>query len=201
MGTACRDRSGPCRSCMDTPDDEVLIVERLREYLFLFGFAGGILAIDQYSKYLVRTNLAFGESWTPIPQVGSLFRIVHWENTGAAFGLFPAGGTLFTVIAIIVSAAILYYFPQIPSDHLALRIALGLQLGGALGNLTDRLLFGPVTDFFAVYSIPVFNIADASISLGVGILLISMWVEERRARKVRDGEGHDDEHQREPAEA
>lgn len=176
-------------------------MDKVREYLFLFGFAGGILAIDQWSKFLVRTRLAFGEVWTPIPELSHILRIVHWENTGAAFGVFPAGGTIFTVIAILVSGAILYYFPQIPPAYTALRIALGLQLGGALGNLTDRLLHGPVTDFVAVGPIPVFNVADASISLGVAILLLAMWAEERRARREPEHQGADENQQQEPLEA
>lgn len=174
---------------------------RLREYLFLFGFAGGILAIDQWSKHLVRTNLAFGEVWAPIPEISSVFRIVHWENTGAAFGVFPAGGTVFTVIAVLVSAAILYYFPQIPPEYLSIRLALGLQLGGALGNLTDRLLRGPVTDMFSMGPVPVFNVADASISLGVVILLAGMWLQERRVNREGGGEQGEESQQQEPLEA
>lgn len=178
-----------------------LALSRLREYLFLFGFAGGILAIDQWAKQLVRTSLAFGESWAPIPALEGVFRVVHWENTGAAFGVFPAGGTIFTVIAVVVSIAILYYFPQIPRSYYALRIALGLQLGGALGNLTDRFFRGPVTDFFQVGPIPVFNIADASISLGVAVLLIGMWMEERRLDSQDLTAPAEDSHQQEPIEA
>jgi signal peptidase II len=109
-------------------------------------------------------------------------RIVHWNNTGAAFGIFQSGGMVFTVVAFVVAAAIIYYYPRIPSGQLPLRLALGLQLGGAVGNLIDRLTNGTVTDFISIGSFPVFNLADASISTGVAILVAAMWIEERRRR-------------------
>ncbi len=79
-----------------------------------------------------------------------------------------------------------------------MRLALALQLGGALGNLTDRLIHGIVTDFISIGSFPVFNIADASISIGSAILIATMWVEERRLRRESDeelapGMGDDDD--------
>ena len=106
-------------------------------------------------------------------------RIVHWKNTGAAFGIFQGFGNVFTILAIIVSIAILYYFPQVPRRDWTLRLAMGLQLGGAIGNLIDRLLFGSVTDFISLGNFAVFNVADASISIGVAILVLGMLVKER----------------------
>jgi len=72
------------------------------------------------------------------------------------------------------------YYPQIPQDEKLMRIAMSMQLGGALGNLIDRVIFGPVTDFISVGTFPVFNIADASITVGVGILILGLWLSERR---------------------
>ena len=60
---------------------------------------------------------------------------------------------------------------------------MAMQMGGALGNLVDRIVFGPVTDFIAVGEFPVFNIADSSITIGVGLLILSLWVNERREKK------------------
>ncbi|MGA9531094.1 MAG: signal peptidase II [Anaerolineales bacterium] len=148
-------------------------------YLILILGALVIVAIDQWTKQLVRARLVVGEVWAPIPALGPFIRIINWHNTGAAFGLFPDGGLIFTVIAVVVSVAILYYYPQISGSSWLLRLALILQLGGALGNLTDRLLRGPVTDFVAVGNFPVFNVADASISTGVGLLILILWLEER----------------------
>ncbi len=158
---------------------------KARDYLILAGAAGLIVALDQWTKYLVRTRLAFAEVWAPIPALGSWFRIVHWNNTGAAFGLFPSGGLIFTVIALVVSGAILYYYPRVPSGQAPLRLALALQLGGAIGNLIDRLVQGTVTDFIAVSTFPVFNLADASITIGVAVLAAAIWVEERRGREAQ----------------
>jgi len=90
-------------------------------------------------------------------------------------------------VAILVSAAIIYYFPRVPAGQRALRIALALQLGGAVGNLIDRLLqAGRVTDLISLGSFPVFNLADASISIGVAILLGSMLVQRRQPTEPED---------------
>jgi signal peptidase II len=155
---------------------------KLRDYLILAGLGGSIVALDQWTKFLVRSNLQVGESWMPVAWLAPLVRVVHWHNTGAAFGLFPAGGLLFTVIAIFVSAAIIYYYPRVPSQQVWLRLALAMQLGGALGNLIDRLVQGTVTDFISIARFPVFNVADATISLGVAILVVTMWLEEQRVK-------------------
>jgi signal peptidase II len=162
-------------------------LSRIRDYLGLVGVASLVLALDQLSKYLVRTKLTFGETWSPFPWLAGVARVVYWNNTGAAFGLFPSGGLIFTVVAVIVSVAILYYYPRLPQGYFLLRLALGLQLGGAIGNLTDRLLHGTVIDFISVGSFPVFNLADSSISIGVAILIVTMWIDERR-NKAAEGE-------------
>jgi len=152
----------------------------LRDYLTLFAFAAIILLIDQATKSMVRANLALTESWTPWEWLAPYFRIVHWKNLGAAFGMLPGLSDVFTVLAIIVAGAILYYFPQVPRDDWLLRLAMGLQFGGALGNLYDRLTIGWVTDFISIWIIPVFNVADLCITTGVVVLLLSVWLKERK---------------------
>jgi signal peptidase II len=151
----------------------------IQNYLFLFLLAGVIIILDQLTKYLVREELPFQAIWSPWPWLTPFARIVHWNNTGAAFGIFQGFGNVFTILAIVVSIAILYYFPQVPRQDWTLRLAMGLQLGGAVGNLIDRLLFGTVTDFISVGNFAVFNIADASISIGVAILVLGMLAKER----------------------
>jgi signal peptidase II len=158
----------------------------LRSYLVLIGIAGLVVGLDQWTKYLVRTRLDLGQEWSPLPGTLSFIRIIHWKNTGAAFGLFPQGSLIFTAMAILVSLAILYYWPRVPSKQVGLRIALALQLAGAVGNLIDRLSEGIVTDFIAVGTFPVFNVADSSISIGVALLVIVTWWEERK-RKAKEG--------------
>ena len=158
-------------------------MSKVRDYIITLGVAGAIVTLDQLTKYLVRFNLEVGEAWSPFDWLMPYARIFHWNNTVAAFGLFKQGSLVFTVIAILVVLAILYYYPLIPKKQAALRFALTLQLGGAAGNLSDRLIHGTVTDFISLSTFPVFNVADASISIGVAVLIASMWVEERRSRK------------------
>lgn len=155
----------------------------LKKYIQAYGtlarVAGLVIILDQITKAVVRVSIPFGGVWSPFEGVFSFLRIVHWENTGAAFGMFQDSGLVFTVLAVIVSVIIIIYFHQIPAEFVWMRIALAMQMGGALGNLIDRLRFGPVTDFIAVGSFPVFNIADASITVGVAILLLCIWQLER----------------------
>jgi signal peptidase II len=147
----------------------------VRNYLFLLVIAGLIIAFDQWTKSLVHANLEFQEVWSPWPWLAPYVRIVHWRNTGAAFGIFQGFGDVFTVLAIVVAIAIVYYFPQVPREDWPLRLAMGLQLGGAVGNLIDRVTIGWVTDFVSVGRFPVFNVADASISIGVAVLIVGVW--------------------------
>jgi signal peptidase II len=77
--------------------------------------------------------------------------------------MLPSAGLIFSIVALAVSAAIIYYFPRVPENQAAVRVALALQLGGAVGNLIDRVLLGTVTDFISLGAFPVFNVADASI--------------------------------------
>jgi len=172
----------------------------LADYAFLFSIAGVVILLDQWTKYLVRTNLAFGEIWPQGHWIVFYARIVHWRNTGAAFGMFQNFGIVFAVLAIVVSGAILYYFPKIPKQDWAIRIALSLQLGGAVGNLIsrltqshitdgnfiERLSQGYVTDFISIDSFAVFNVADASISIGVAILALSLFQRERKEKTAKN---------------
>lgn len=170
-------------------------LSKARKYLTLIGIAGVVIALDQWTKYLVRTQLQVGETWMPIKWLAPYVRVVHWNNTGAAFGLLPSASLFFVIVAILVSIAIIIYFPRIPKAQVAVRFALALQLGGALGNLTDRLIADlTVTDFISVGTFPVFNVADSSVSVGCAILIAAMWIEERksRANKVADNASGED---------
>jgi len=152
----------------------------IKNYGFLFMVAGTVVVLDQVTKFIVRTNVLLGEMWSPWPWLTPYARIVHINNSGAAFGMLQGFADIFALLAIVVVVIILIYFPRIPRNEWALRLALGLQLGGALGNLIDRLRYqGHVTDFISVATFPVFNIADASISIGVAILILSVWSTER----------------------
>lgn len=156
-----------------------------RGYSFLVGLAALVVAADQYTKYLVRTHIPYGQDWPIVPALAPYINLTYWTNTGAAFGMFQSGSTVFAVIAVVVSVAILYYYRQIPPGNWAVRTALGLQLGGAVGNLIDRVTVGTVTDFIHVTGFPVFNLADSSISVGVAILALSLLLEKRAADKAQ----------------
>jgi len=160
----------------------------VRTYLFLFLIAGVIVVLDQWTKFMVQSNLMVGEFWSPWDWMTPYARIVHWYNTGVAFGLFQNANLFFAIMAIIVSFAIILYFPRVPVQEWALRIALSMQLGGALGNLVDRIRIGHVIDFISLGTFPVFNIADSSISVGVAVLLLGIWLQERHEKRMRDTE-------------
>ncbi len=155
-----------------------------RDYAFLLGIAGFITVVDQLTKYLVRTLLPFAGSWSPFLWLEPYIRIVHWQNTGAAFGMLQGFGSVFAILAVFVSIAILYYFPRVPSSEWAMRLAMAMQLGGAVGNLIDRITVGTVTDFVSVGTFAVFNVADACISVGTVILILAVWDSERRQKKL-----------------
>lgn len=150
-----------------------------------------VVGLDQWTKYLVRERLSFQSSWLPssLEWLSPYARIVHWNNSGAAFGSFQNGNAVFTALAIAVIAAIIYYYPRVDQSDWTLRLAMGLQLGGAAGNLIDRVQLGRVTDFISVGSFPVFNIADSAISIGVAILLIGVWLRERQVQTRRPAAG------------
>jgi len=158
-----------------------------QDYLPLLLVAGIIILLDQWTKSLVRASLPYGETWIPWAWLEPYARIVHWSNTGAAFGMFQNLSGLFTVLPFLVALAILYFLPQIPREDWPLRLALGMQMGGAIGNLIDRLARGSVTDFISVGTFPVFNIADASISVGVAVLVLGMWIKERQEKQAGSG--------------
>ena len=144
-----------------------------------------VLLVDQLSKHLVAARLAEGQSWDIVPWLAPVFRITHTTNTGAAFGLFPRWGNLFIVVAAAVIVAIIVYHHQVTDGQRLMRMSLGLQLGGAIGNLVDRLVRGSVVDFidlsfWPLHEWPVFNLADASIVTGVTLLALLVLWEERR---------------------
>ncbi len=140
---------------------------------FLIGLV--IVVADQLSKAWIKTNLASGESLLDT----GFFRITHVHNTGAAFGIFQDHSLMLTIIGIIGVIAILicsrFSSSSVPVLRSWLgRIALGLVLGGTVGNLIDRLHQGYVTDFIDFRFWPAFNVADAAVTVGVIILACSL---------------------------
>lgn len=157
-------------------------------YAVLFLIAGIIVLLDQLTKEWVRLNLQLGEVYRPELWLSNYIRIVHWKNTGAAFGMFQDMNPVFIVLSILVSGVILYYYPQIPRRDWLVRLSMGMLLGGAVGNLIDRFRQGYVTDFISVGKFPVLNIADACISVGVAVLFVGMWLQEKNKKETLPSE-------------
>lgn len=168
--------------------------DRTRDLLTIPLVAALVVLADQATKHFVRANLRPGQSLELIPSLSSLFQLTYVTNSGAAFGLFPNWSQVFIIIAVIVILALIWYYFQLSGGQWLMQLALGLQLGGAVGNLIDRLRFeGSVVDFidlnfWPVRRWPVFNIADASIVAGVTVLTLLMiweeWQEERTSRQL-----------------
>jgi len=134
-----------------------------------------VVAADQVSKIWIRANLARGES---LPETG-LFRLTHVHNTGASFGLFQDQSLPLTIVALIgivvILLVVLLVYRRYPFfDSRLGNPALGLVLGGTVGNLVDRLRFGYVTDFIDIGIWPAFNIADSAITVGVILFAYSL---------------------------
>ena len=149
-------------------------ISRRRDLLF-FIIAALVLAADQLTKFLIRANLSPGQS---IPEEG-IFRLIHVTNTGGVFGLFASQTFLLLFAAVLGVVAILFYYRYLPFDSPLFISGLALQLGGAIGNLIDRLLYGQVTDFVYVrvwhdFHWPAFNVADSAMVVGIIILACSL---------------------------
>jgi signal peptidase II len=157
--------------------------KQLVNYSWLFGIAILIVLLDQITKAWIRNHLSYAEIYRPDLWLSQYARIMHWGNTGGAIGVLQGKGFIFTGLSFVICAAILYFFPQIPPEERLLQFALAMQLGGALGNLVDRLTRGYVTDFISIGAFPVLNIADISLSTGVIILILGLWLRERRLKQ------------------
>lgn len=150
-----------------------------RQWWVLIGVAVLVFAVDQFTKHLVRTRLPVGDSW---PSASWPVHIEHVTNSGAAFGILQDQTIFLIFTSLIGLGAIVLYFLYPPFQHPLLRVAFGMQLGGAIGNLLDRVRFGSVTDFIAFPHYPRFNVADSCIVVGVFVLAwFLVFREDRRA--------------------
>lgn len=128
-----------------------------------------ILLIDQLSKYFIRIsnpNLIF---------LDGFFSIVFIQNTGASFGMFSQFPYLLLWANIIIIGLFLFYYDKIPKNNKTVQVAYALIIGGALGNLVDRIFFGAVSDFINFLFWPAFNFADSAIFIGAILFIIYFW--------------------------
>lgn len=149
-----------------------------------FLIAIAVFLIDRVTKIIVKGHLSLYDTIRVIP---GCFNIIHTENPGVAFGLFADSSSPFRAVILIgLSAAVLILITGVlvrmpkqgDQSNWLLRIALAFVLGGAFGNLWDRVVHGTVTDFVEVYAdthyFPAFNVADSSITVGAGLLIVDM---------------------------
>jgi signal peptidase II len=155
-----------------------------------------VLAIDQLTKWLIVKNLELGDAR---PVIGEFFQITSHRNKGAAFGILQNQRWFFIVITLVVVVGVIWYLEKMKRERKKLLpTALGLLLGGAIGNFVDRALFGQVVDFLQFrfqfgffgrdidYTYPIFNVADSAIVVGVGLILLDSllsWRKEMREKK------------------
>jgi signal peptidase II len=155
----------------------------------LIGILITALMVDQITKQLVLNNLGIGASW---PDDG-FFRFTFVRNDGTAFGFFQDNGTLLTFVSIGAVALIVYFYREAVMVSWFTRTALGLQLGGALGNLVDRFRHGYVVDFLDVGPWPIFNIADSVIITGIVALIAYFTLFGERGEKKESALATDDD--------
>ena len=139
----------------------------VRRSWMLWVLAVVVLVLDQSTKSVIVAWLDWGESW---PAEGFL-RFTHARNTGTAFSLFQGHSNILSIVAVFAVGVLLWVYATTGARSFILRVALGLQLGGALGNLLDRLQQGYVTDFLDVGPWPIFNVADSAISVGMVLMV------------------------------
>ena len=144
-----------------------------RKAVILLLTALAILVADQVTKALVVANLAVGEK---VRLVGDLVQVWHAQNRGAAFSLFQGGAVVFVIVSVVSIVMVAYFHRSLRDRSPWLHVVLGIVLGGTLGNFTDRLRQGYVTDWLSVgigdTRWPTFNVADSSVVVGIGILVI-----------------------------
>ena len=157
-----------------------------RRHLPFLGAAALVIALDQATKLIVRSSLELGER----EQLAQFFSFSHVANSGGAFGIFGGANTILAVSAVIAIGIIFAYYLWPPLNHWLIRTGLALILGGAVGNLLDRIYQGHVTDFIDFIHFPAFNVADAAINVGVAAVVIAIlfpdsrrWFARRRLRQ------------------
>jgi len=158
------------------PDPELL--RDRRRHLAFAAVALAVVALDQIAKAVVRELLEVGErEW-----LAEFFAFSHVLNDGGAFGFFSGGNAWLTVASVIAMGVVLAFHFYPPVRHWLVQAGLALIMGGAIGNLLDRLYQGSVTDFIDFIHFPAFNVADAAINVGVAALVIALLFGDPRRR-------------------
>jgi signal peptidase II len=158
-----------------------------------FLLSAAVVVADRLSKMWIEAHV--GE-WQRIAVIPHLLQIVHTRNTGIAFGLLQSGEEKGSIVLAVFTVLVMGFIGTLlwrsagpgSAEHWSLRLGLALVLGGAMGNLHDRLRWGSVTDFLDFHAgphhFPVFNVADSAITVGAGLLLLSLWLPSGKARRA-----------------
>ncbi|WP_080846518.1 signal peptidase II [Cytobacillus gottheilii] len=145
-----------------------------------------VIALDQLTKWLIVKNFELGES---VEIIEDFLYITSHRNPGAAWGILEGQMWFFYIITVIVIIGIVYYMQKAAKGNHLLGVSLALMLGGAIGNFIDRVLHQEVVDFINTYifsyDFPIFNVADAALCIGVGMLMLQMILEEIAAKKEK----------------
>jgi len=155
---------------------------KAKDLLMLLGIAGAVIALDQWTKWLVEQKIPLGEEVYPIGFLAPFFRFTFWKNTGAAFGLFQSASMVLLIVSCLIALLLIWIYFKSLEEPVLFRISLSMMLGGAIGNIIDRLTQGFVTDFIAVGRFPVFNVADSSVTIGVGLMLLALYLQEKKQK-------------------
>ncbi|MEI3606707.1 signal peptidase II [Pseudogracilibacillus sp. SE30717A] len=143
-----------------------------------------VIIFDQWTKWLIDKKMEIYES---IPIINNFFYITSHRNTGAAWGILKGQMIFFYIITVVVVIGIIYYMQTHAKENKLLAISLSLILGGAIGNFIDRLFRKEVVDFldFIIinYDFPIFNVADSALSVGVILVLLVTFLDERKAKE------------------
>lgn len=143
-------------------------MDRSRLAMFL-GVAAIVFVVDQASKALIRRSLEIGETW---PASWEVIRLTHVQNTGAAFGMLQGQAPYLAFLSVFLMLALVAFLATLPSHTRWYPLALSGILGGAVGNFSDRVRMGHVTDFIDPMRYPAFNLADSAIVIGVALVIV-----------------------------
>jgi signal peptidase II len=160
-----------------------------RKYWVLLIFCFGILLLDQWTKYVVVQKLTL---YHRIEIIQGFFNLTHVRNTGGAFGIFGGergglGSVLFIIVSLIAIGCVFFLLVKIKENEEMLALPFSLILGGAIGNLIDRLQYGEVVDFLdfylSTYHWPAFNVADSAICIGIGLLALELLIWDKKKKR------------------
>jgi signal peptidase II len=166
-------------------------------WLWVLLIAVVIVSLDQWTKSLIEARIPLWQGYSPFPNLAQYFNLVHFQNSGAAFGLLRGQAGIFIVVAVVVITIIVMYSRYLAYDSWWMRLALGLMLGGAIGNLVDRLTQGGLVTDFLLFSVPIggrlyqwpaWNVADASIVVGTILLAILLLRAESKRPETQETE-------------